>query len=125
MIKQTIISILFIVIVHKLYLFFISQFTTPKVNDFVNKPKEEYMKILEAGGNASNHENNKGVQNNDGENVTGGGDPAMKATLKNFLKGIAEQPSFSNSTTGVDSTGFSSYTGGDSIGSSLAAPSPF
>ena len=45
--KQMIISILFIVIAHKIYGFFISQFTTPKVNDFVNKPNEEYMKILE------------------------------------------------------------------------------
>ena len=111
-----IISILFIVIAHKIYGFFISQFTTPKVNDFVNKPNEEYMKILETSRSA-NHKNDEGV--NQDETPEDSCDPEMKATLKNFLKDIADQPSFSNSAT----QSFSSYEGGASF--QMSSPSPF
>ena len=44
-IRQTIISIVLIISVHYIYLFFKNNLTVPKTKDLVNKPTEQYKKI--------------------------------------------------------------------------------
>jgi len=44
-IQQTIISVVLIISVHYIYLFFKNNLTIPKTKDLVNKPTEQYKKI--------------------------------------------------------------------------------
>ena len=47
-IKQTIISIILIMVMHYIYDYFKNNLTIPKVKDLVNKPKEQYREIYES-----------------------------------------------------------------------------
>jgi|TARA_B110001452_G_C14810603_1_gene282901 hypothetical protein len=44
-VQTTLLSIIFIVTVHYIYIFFKENLTTPKIRDLVNKPAEQYDKI--------------------------------------------------------------------------------
>ena len=44
-IQQTIISIILIISVHYIYIFFKNNLTIPKTKDLVNKPTEQYKQI--------------------------------------------------------------------------------
>ena len=44
-IQTILLSIIFIVTVHYIYIFFKENLTTPKIRDLVNKPAEQYDKI--------------------------------------------------------------------------------
>ena len=44
-IQQTIISVVLIISVHYIYIFFKNNLTIPKTKDLVNKPREQYKKI--------------------------------------------------------------------------------
>ena len=44
-IQQTIISVVLIISVHYIYIFFKNNLTIPKTKDLVNKPTEQYKKI--------------------------------------------------------------------------------
>ncbi len=44
-IQQTIISIVLIISIHYIYIFFKNNLTIPKTKDLVNKPTEQYKKI--------------------------------------------------------------------------------
>ena len=45
-IQQTIISIVLIISVHYIYVFFKDNLTIPKTKDLVNKPSEQYRKYI-------------------------------------------------------------------------------
>jgi len=47
-IRQTIISIILIISVHYIYIFFKKNLTIPKTKDLVNKPSEQYKKIYKS-----------------------------------------------------------------------------
>ena len=70
-IQQTIISIVLIISVHYIYIFFKNNLTVPKTKDLVNKPTEQYKKIYSSLNN--NKENTK----------------EMKNELKNYLKTLS------------------------------------
>ena len=70
-IQQTIISIILIISVHYIYIFFKNNLTVPKTKDLVNKPTEQYKKIYSSLNNTK--ENNK----------------EMKNELKNYLKTLS------------------------------------
>ena len=67
-IQQTIISVVLIISVHYIYIFFKNNLTIPKTKDLVNKPTEQYKKIYSS--LKKNKEDTK----------------EMKNELKNYLK---------------------------------------
>tara|TARA_X000000368_G_C22989908_1_gene693878 strand:- start:636 stop:950 length:315 start_codon:yes stop_codon:yes gene_type:complete len=70
-IQQTIISIVLIISVHYIYIFFKNNLTIPKTKDLVNKPTEQYKKIYSS--------LNKSKENT----------KEMKAELKSYLKTLS------------------------------------
>jgi len=67
-IRQTIISVVLIISVHYIYIFFKNNLTIPKTKDLVNKPREQYKKIYNS--------LKKGKEDS----------KEMKTELKNYLK---------------------------------------
>jgi gas vesicle protein len=67
-IQQTIISVVLIISVHYIYIFFKNNLTIPKTKDLVNKPREQYKNIY-----------NSLKKNKDDSKE-------MKTELKNYLK---------------------------------------
>jgi len=92
---MTIVSIIFILIVHHLIIYFKDNLTVPKVKDLVNVPAQKYQAILDIISKKDNQEYNYSEENLlpvekiDTEN--------MKNELKSFLK---EQ--FNNKTTSLE-----------------------
>jgi len=74
-IKQIILSIILIVIVHYIYVFLKDNLTQPKIKDLVNKPKMKYKEIY------------KYVENNDLNKST----TKMKTELQDYLKEISKK----------------------------------
>jgi len=74
-IQQTIISIVLIISVHYIYIFFKNNLTIPKTKDLVNKPSVEYEKIKNELNKFKKEETLKKKNNNE-----------MKNELKNYLK---------------------------------------
>ena len=72
-VKWTVISLILIILLHNLYLFFKKTLTIPKTKDLVNRPTEQYKKIYTS-------LNNKGKKN---EN--------MKNELKTYLKELSSK----------------------------------
>ena len=107
-IKITVISIIFIFLVHYLINFFKSVLTVPKIKDLVNSPNKKYESIYNT---IKNYERNKSSEINTNEsssNVveedytlidllpsTNDEKPTMKNELKNFLKKQLQETSLS------------------------------
>ncbi len=107
-IKITIISIIFIFLVHYLINFFKSVLTVPKIKDLVNSPNKKYESMYNT---IKNYERNKNSEINTNEgscNVveedytlidllppTNENKPTMKNELKNFLKKQLQETSLS------------------------------
>jgi hypothetical protein len=79
-IKQTIISIILILVMHYIYDYFKNNLTIPKVKDLVNKPKEQYREIYESIKINIKRESNENTENNDN----------MKSELKKYLKELSK-----------------------------------
>ena len=60
-IQQTIISIVLIISVHYIYIFFKNNLTIPKTKDLVNRPTEQYKNIYKS--LSKSKENNKEMKN--------------------------------------------------------------
>ena len=83
-IKWFLISVLIIVLLHNLYLFFINTLTIPKVKDLINKPIEQYNEI-QSFTNESNYESDiSNVKEQNSEND-------MQNELKSFLNNIKKE----------------------------------
>jgi hypothetical protein len=107
-IKITVISIIFIFLVHYLINFFKSVLTVPKIKDLVNSPNKKYESMYNT---IKNYEKNKNSEINTNEgssNVveedytlidllppTNEKEPTMKNELKNFLKKQLQETSLS------------------------------
>jgi len=110
-----IISIIIIILIHNIFLFFQNNLTIPKVKDFVNKPSKTYKEIFNiietANTNTINNITNNNI-NNTNDNTTNinniqplplinssntdnnlinqnKNDNSMKLELKNFLNNLA------------------------------------
>lgn len=90
--QMTIISIIFILIVHHLIIFFKDNLTVPKVKDLVNVPAQKYQAILDIISKKENIQEFKHPEDNVKIDTE-----SMKNELKSFLK---EQ--FNNKTTSLD-----------------------
>ena len=93
-IQQIIISVVLIVTIHYIYIFFKNNLTVPKTKDLVKKPTEQYQKIYSS------------INNSKKENKS------MKNELKNFIQGLNKK----NQKKNVESLG-SNYQAAGSIGS--------
>jgi hypothetical protein len=88
-IQITIISIIFIFLVHHLINFFKSTLTIPKIKDLVNSPNKKYENIFDIIKNNSNNnlDSNSNTNNYSLIDLLPQTDkPTMKNELKNFLK---------------------------------------
>ena len=105
-IRITILSLVLIFVLHKLYGFFKNTLTTPKIKDLVNKPQKKYdeiINIIQSNKNVVVEENvNKPPNNNIPKRE-------MKDELKHFLSEIKNKPDTSNlEVKSTDSFSFSS-----------------
>ena len=105
-IKITIVSIIFIFLVHYLINFFKSTLTVPKIKDLVNTPTKKYesMYNILKNPNKTNHLTNNNNNNDDytlidllpTSNQVVEEEPNMKNELKNFLKKQLHEPTKNN-----------------------------
>jgi len=112
------ISILIILIIHNIFLFFQNNLTSPKVKDFVNKPNERYKEIYDIIDNSYSDNKNitkfiSNVKNTDKKDTSNidsipniipsssytddnlifdnkKNNNSMKSELKNFLNSLAD-----------------------------------
>lgn len=85
-IQQTIISIILIISVHYIYIFFKNNLTIPKTKDLVNKPTEQYKQIY------NSIKTNKETSHE------------MKKELKNYLKTLHSKKK-NNTKNSMEATG--------------------
>ena len=86
-IQQTIISIVLIISVHYIYIFFKNNLTIPKTKDLVNRPTEQYKNIYKS--------LNKSKTNN----------KEMKNELKDYLKKLTSKTSAPPKSNTIESVG--------------------
>ena len=79
-IKVSILSLIFIFLIHYLYSFFISTLTVPKVKDLVTLPQEKYNEMFQS------LQQQQASQPNKNESI--GSTQSMKEDLIHFLKEI-------------------------------------
>lgn len=79
---QAITSLVIILVLHYLYIFFRQNLTTPKIQDLVNKPSEEYRKIYNT---IKNEENTTSIETPNQEK--------MKDELKKYMKSLSSKKS--------------------------------
>ena len=84
-IQVTIISILFIFLIHHLLSYFKQTLTVPKVKDLMNSSSQKYQDILDT--LTSPHEIPLNTKTTSIDLLPIGEDVSMKNELKNFLKG--------------------------------------
>ena len=77
--QQIILSLILIILVHYIYIFFKNNLTTPKIKDLVNKPSQQYNEIYK-----SMTANEKGSDTNSSKKM-------MKTELTNYLKSLSAQ----------------------------------
>ena len=83
-IRQIIISLVFIVAVHYIYLYFKNNLTVPKTKDLVKKPSEQYKEIYD-------------TLHKDKSDTEAEQSKKMKTELKNYLKELSSTAGKSNS----------------------------
>lgn len=81
---QALISLIVILVLHYLYVFFRQNLTTPKIKDLVNKPNEEYKRIYSTIKNENT--NVDMVDNNEVPNQD-----RMKDELKQYMKSLSSK----------------------------------
>ena len=137
-IKVSILSLVFIFLLHYLYSFFISTLTVPKVKDLVTLPQKKYnemfdllqqqqqqqqqiqMPLQRINKNNNINENNVINNNNNNNNNNNLSTQSMKEDLIHFLKDLG---SSSTSTSGFTSTSSSSsgFTSGYPFDSNISS----
>lgn len=107
-IQMSIISIVFIFLVHHLLYFFKSTLTVPKVKDLVNSPSQKYQHIfdtLQKSNNNPSYTNIDDLVPKEEDVHSSSGSTSMKSELKNFLKKQLN----SNDNSNMNVMGFDSY----------------
>jgi len=131
LIQTTLISIIFIFVVHYLINFFKSNLTVPKIKDLVNSPTQKYETMYNIISNNNDKNNNNTNNNNTNNNNNSNKDfdfkieyteadllpkpdaESMKNELKSFLKKQSNPNNFSTDISALDayssSMGMNSY----------------
>ena len=87
-IKVSILSLVFIFLLHYLYSFFVSTLTVPKVKDLVTLPQEKYDKMFH-----SLQQPLQCMNDNNDNNATATTQQSMKEDLIHFLKDLGSSSS--------------------------------
>lgn len=133
-IQASVISIIFIFLIHHLFCFLKSTLTVPKIKDLVHSPTQKYENMFTILNNSSrssflpsDHDLTSIPISNDTPYVDTGANPAlagssaasssMKNELKNFLKKQLQPSGAQDIPFSVDNFAFSSSSTGASIGS--------
>lgn len=116
-IKVSILSLVFIFLLHYLYSFFISTLTVPKVKDLVTLPQKKYNEMFDSLQQCQQMPLQRGNENNAN---TPPSTQSMKEDLIHFLKDLG---SSSTSTSGFTSTSSSSsgFTSGYPFDSNISS----
>jgi len=104
-IQISLISIIFIFLVHHLLLFFKSTLTVPKVKDLVNAPVQKYEDIFNVLSNSKTSSSNTYLPGSDVDlkpNVASMKNE-LKSFLKNKLKGGIDKGNTNDNTTSISS----------------------
>lgn len=102
-IQMSIISIVFIFLVHHLLYFFKSTLTVPKVKDLVNSPSQKYQHIFDTLQKTNSNPSYTNIDELIPQSDLKSGD--MKSELKSFLKKQLN----SNDSSSMNVLGFDSY----------------
>ena len=100
-IQISLISIIFIFLVHHLLTFFKTTLTVPKIKDLVNSPNQKYQNIYDTISNSNEKYTNidllpnKNFSNNI-SNISNNESVTMKNELKSFLKKQLNNNTFNN-----------------------------
>lgn len=85
-VQTSLISIIIIILLHYLFIFFKTNLTSPQTKDLVYKPQEQYKEIFECLNNKSINQN---ISKNTGKNLDKDiNQDKMKQELKDFLKDL-------------------------------------
>jgi len=84
-IQWSLLSLIFIFLLHHLYSFFIDTLTIPKVKDLVNKPQDRYNEMFTVIQNNNKSNNIQQVENSD---IKQPSDDTMHNELLDFLNNI-------------------------------------
>lgn len=99
-IKVSVLSLVFIFLLHYLYSFFVSTLTIPKVKDLVTLPQEKYNQMFQT----LQQQQSLQQSTNDNSNSNSISTQSMKEDLIHFLKDLgSESNSNSNSTSSITS----------------------
>jgi hypothetical protein len=93
-IKVSILSLIFIFLIHYLYSFFISTLTVPKVKDLVTLPQEKYNEMFQSLQQQS-------IQSRTNENNHNMSTQSMKEDLIHFLKEIGSESSSNSESSSI------------------------
>lgn len=85
-IQISLISIIFIFLVHHLLMFFTTTLTVPKIKDLVNSPNQKYKNIYDTISHKSSSESYTDIDLLPNNNFIGNETNTMKNELKSFLK---------------------------------------
>ena len=85
-IQISLISIIFIFLVHHLLMFFKTTLTVPKIKDLVNSPNQKYQNIYDTISHTSNSGGYTAIDLLPSDNVFNNESNSMKNELKSFLK---------------------------------------
>jgi len=81
-IKNAIISLVIIILIHYLYVFFKTNLTIPKTKDLVERPEKKYKEIYASLSANNTKPNEEAIPKKEEQGVD------MKLELKNYLKGL-------------------------------------
>ncbi len=84
-IKWSLLSLIFIFLLHHLYSFFIDTLTIPKVKDLVNKPHDRYNEMFTV---IQNNNKSKNIQQEKNSDIKQSSDDTMHNELLDFLNNI-------------------------------------
>lgn len=89
-IKTSLFSLLFIALIHHLFIFFKNMLTIPKIKDLVNSPTERYNEILDTlQKKSSSNQNQNHLYNNSENNINKiNKEDNMNLELTNFLQDL-------------------------------------
>ena len=112
-IQISVISIVFIFLVHHLLTFFKSTLTVPKIKDLVNSPNQKYQNIYDTIAHKTSYTNIDLLPTNTNININTDADAdtptvSMKNELKSFLKKQMNKDHDDN-ILGIDTMGSSNY----------------
>jgi hypothetical protein len=85
-IQITLISIIFIFLVHHILVFFKSTLTVPKIKDLVNSPNQKYQNIYDTISHKTSNEGYTDIDLLPSDSFTNNESNVMKDELKSFLK---------------------------------------